>query len=154
MYSHWQASLRTAVIVGAVLLLLLCTNLVLLEPTILTLTTEVRIAAIGVLRRVVEMTLVAVATRCGLYYSGIKGVGRVAVTAMSAGYLLLYYVVVAISVPSPYITLELQRPDKSPGYGLIVSDFNVIEITLVPLVLAFIVSFGVARTMRGRASVA
>jgi hypothetical protein len=90
-----------------------------------------------------------------LYLSGIKGVGLSVVVTTPAIYMLLLFLVGLTPVESYAAMLDMPTPgsDTNPR-SLMMNVAHICLGVFVLLVLPLIVSFGVGRIMRGRASVA
>lgn len=150
MYTHWQAAWRSAGALGIALLTYTCVLLPVASqagggfPALMILMT--------ILGASILTSVLAVAFRCGLYLSGIKGVGLSVVVATSAIYLLLVLLFTAVPIQTHAVVVDIPSLPGQSRHSLLMLNMapvGVIAITLFVLPLA--VAFTVARVAKGRA---
>ncbi len=152
MYTHWQAAWRSAGALGVLLLALTCVPLLLAFqageglPSLVVLMT---VLAAGVFT-----SIVAVAFRCGLYLSGIKGIDLSVVAATPAIYLLLLLLFTVLPIETHAVALDMPSSPGQSRHALLVLDMAPIGVIAIALlVVPMVVAYIVARIARARASV-
>jgi hypothetical protein len=149
MFSLWQAAWRSAWIVGIALMAFACIQLVgLVRNDIASPPIAILAAAliVGILTLVI-----AVAFRCGFHLSGLEKGRPLAAIATSVIYLVLLAVLTSIPIETRAIAIDLPTQGQAHHALLMVPAGTLV---FVFFVLPLLVSFGVARFIRARASVA
>jgi hypothetical protein len=147
MHSPWQTTWRSAWIVGIALLAF--TSIQLLGNFQNDFASPV-VVLLGAGLTVVILTLVvAIAFRCGLHLSGLKNARPITAIATSAIYLVLLLLLSAIPIETRAVAIGLPTTGQTHHALLMVP---IGSLVFAFFVLPLLVSYGISRYMRARAS--